>query len=743
MLDSYYLSKVSSFIQKEFHPLRVFSNVIASLIAAIISIIWAVSCSHLIFSGSLSEYTSIGIGLILVSNIVTGLFIASRTSLPGIIPSVQEPPVAILSVVASTIVAQSSLDNIEATLLTVIVTIIITGLLSGIVFFTLGFFRLGSLVRYVPYPVIGGFLAGTGWLLVAGIINNYSGIKVSFNNLPILFSWDSLQHWIPEFIFAILLVVILRYVRHFLALPSIIFLTVFVFYLFLGITGVSIEEARAIGLLMEPLQQDNFLQPLKISTFKAADFSIVFYHLPQMLSVIILGVMGLLLNISGIEVALKKDIALNHELKVTGIANILSGLLGGGLTSYVSLSRSVLNHRLGASSRIVGWLLSGICALALFGGLSILSLLPEVLTGGLTLFLGLSFLVEWLYDGWWNLSKSDYFLVLLIVISIAFWGLLQGIVVGLIVAMILFVIKSSRLSITKSISTLSHSCSHVQRSSLETKIIKKNGNTVYILQLQGWLFFGTANQLFNQIRNRITDINQCSVNVVLLDFRLVNGLDSSALINFIKIKQLMKTSSANLILTNLSTKHQETLQKKGGLQEDFIHIFNEMNQGLAWCEEKLLDRYYPANKSCQLLETQLTNYLPPSVDVSKLISYLKPFKLSPGEVLFTQGQLTLGMYFLESGKLSVIKEIAPGKTKCLRTYKSETIIGEMGFYSQSNHSASVIADEYSSVYFFSSHAFKRMEREEPKLASAFHKFIVKLLIERFQYREQDMQNILS
>ena len=140
MLDPSYFSKVSTFIEKEFHPLRFFSSFTASLIGATLSIIWAVSCSHLIFAGSLSPYISIGIALILISNIVTALFIASRTSLPGIIPSIQEPPVAILSVIASTIMAQSSIDNIETTFLTLIVIIIITGILSGIDFLPSFFF---------------------------------------------------------------------------------------------------------------------------------------------------------------------------------------------------------------------------------------------------------------------------------------------------------------------------------------------------------------------------------------------------------------------------------------------------------------------------------------------------------------------------------------------------------------------------------------------------------------------------
>ena len=281
MRDSYYFTKISTFLEKEFHPPRFFSNLIASLIASIISIIWAVSCSHLIFSGSLSEYISIGISLILVSNIVTGLFIASRTSLPGIIPSIQEPPVAILSVVASTIVAQSSIDNIETTLLTVIVTIILTGILSGIAFFLLGYFRLGSLVRYVPYPVIGGFLAGTGWLLVASIIKNSAGIEVSLKNFIELFSWDILQQWIPEFSLGFLLLISVRFFRNFLILPSFILLTIIIFYVFLGITGLSLEDAREIGLLMEPIKSDAFWQPLSFSIFKKADLFMVFFSSPS------------------------------------------------------------------------------------------------------------------------------------------------------------------------------------------------------------------------------------------------------------------------------------------------------------------------------------------------------------------------------------------------------------------------------------------------------------------------------
>ena len=88
---------------------------------------------------------------------------------------------------------------------------------------------------------------------MSGIIKNYAGIEISLNNVSQLFSWEILSQWLPEFIFGFLLLITLRFFRHCLVLPGIMFLTVVSFYLFLGITGISLDEARGMGLLMEKI----------------------------------------------------------------------------------------------------------------------------------------------------------------------------------------------------------------------------------------------------------------------------------------------------------------------------------------------------------------------------------------------------------------------------------------------------------------------------------------------------------
>ncbi len=74
----------------------------------------------------------------------------------------------------------------------------------------MGIFRLGGLIRFIPYPVIGGFLAGTGWLLVRGSFGVMADASLTFAGLPHLFQADVLHRWLPGLLFAILLYLVVR-----------------------------------------------------------------------------------------------------------------------------------------------------------------------------------------------------------------------------------------------------------------------------------------------------------------------------------------------------------------------------------------------------------------------------------------------------------------------------------------------------------------------------------------------------
>ena len=100
------------------------------------------------------------------------------------------------------------LPNKEELFQFIFVTIGLTSVLVGIFFYLLGQFKLGKLVRFIPFPVVGGFLAGTGWLIVIFSFNMMTDLDLTMNNLNILFSSDLFIRWVPGVLFAVILLFI-------------------------------------------------------------------------------------------------------------------------------------------------------------------------------------------------------------------------------------------------------------------------------------------------------------------------------------------------------------------------------------------------------------------------------------------------------------------------------------------------------------------------------------------------------
>lgn len=252
-------------------------------------------------------------------------------------------------------------------------------------------------------------------------------------------------------------------------------------------------------------------------------------------TVLIISAIALLLNASGLELTLRQDIDLNRELEAAGIAN-LAASIGGGPAGYHTLSLSALTHRLGANSRLAGFLTAGVCAATLFFGASILSLFPKPVLGGFLFFLGLSFLVEWLYDAWFKLPRTDYVLVLVILAAVGAVNFLAGVGVGVVVAIVLFVVNYSRINVVKLALSGANFRSNVERPASNRELIQEAGEQLLILRLQEYIFFGTAQNLLDQIRQRAENSTLRPLRYVVLDFRLVHGLDSSAVSSVVRMK---------------------------------------------------------------------------------------------------------------------------------------------------------------------------------------------------------------
>ena len=167
----------------------------AGVIIGAVEAVLAIAFAAFVFGGLLVDRLADGIGLYLVAAALTLAILAWRAGRRGVVGSVQDAAAAVLAVVAATTAAKAAeiarvaqatgLHDYEApdVFLTVIAATLVVTILCGVVFAALGTFRLGNLVRFVPYPVVGGFLAGTGWLLLKGGIYVASGVEVHLRTI--------------------------------------------------------------------------------------------------------------------------------------------------------------------------------------------------------------------------------------------------------------------------------------------------------------------------------------------------------------------------------------------------------------------------------------------------------------------------------------------------------------------------------------------------------------------------------
>ena len=100
---------------------------------------------------------------------------------------------------------------------------------------------------------------------------------------------------------------------------------------------------------------------------------------------------------------------------------------------------------MGGKSRWLGASIALVTVLLLFVGADFIQFLPKVIVGGILLFIGISFLVDWLYETWFRLSKDEYLLIALIVIVIASIGFLEGVALGVLAAVAIFAVNYANI----------------------------------------------------------------------------------------------------------------------------------------------------------------------------------------------------------------------------------------------------------------------------------------------------------
>jgi SulP family sulfate permease len=732
-------------VGQDFQSGRLVPGFTTGFVVGLVEIILAISFAALIYGGELSHYVATGIQSALIGAIITGVAVTLMTSLPGTVSGNQDAPAAIIAVMSAAIVESMPADatGLE-TFITVAISVALTTFLCGIFFLALGQFNLGGLVRFLPYPVVGGFLAGTGWLLLTGSIRMMAGDSAQITGLLSLFQAETLLRWLPGMVFAILLMVISNRYNHYLLMPSLVLGAIISFYLFTWLVGASFAEVTAQGWLLGVFPEGNLLRLPPLSSLAQVNWSLILAQTGSVVIVLVIGAISLLLNASGLELAIEGEMDLNHELRAAGTGNLLAGLFAG-LVGFQQLSLSVMNIKLGAQTRLTGLFAAGVCLATLVAGTQFISLIPKFILGGVILFLGLTFLYEWVYQTWFKLPKADYIVILLILIVIATVGLLEGVAIGILAAVILFAINYSRVKVIRHSLTVATYQSNVDRPKLHKRLLRRYGNKVLILELQGYIFFGTANQLLEQIRAHINNYAKTRLCFLVLDFSQVTGIDSSVVLSFRKMNQLVQKHQVSITLTGLSGNIETFLRKAGvlDLDEASFHVLPDLDHGVEWCEEKLLQSTGVFTKETRRsIQDQLKEYTGNVELIARVMNYLEMQELPAGVHLIHQGDSPGAIYFLDDGVVTAQLEVSGEKPRRLNTMSSENLVGELGFYLGAKRNASVVTETQTRLYRLTVEALQDMESNDPEAAALFHKYIAHIMAEKLSHLMATVETLM-
>ena len=728
-------------LKGEFSLKYLVPSFVGGTILALFEVVLAVSFAALIFPGVLSPFTASGIGLALVGAIVTAVATSLLTTLPGTVSGNQDAPAAILAVI-STAIAGRVTAGAETIFVTVVTAVALTTLFTGLFYLALGTFKAGRWVRFLPYPVIGGFLGGTGWLLAIGALGLLTDLPITWAGLPALLPGAVLLRWLPGLLFALALFWGNRKVAHFLFVPGMVLGGVLLFYVAVWLLGFSVAEITADGWLLGPFPNQSLWTPLTNLDFSLVDWQAIGSQAGSILTILIVSTISLLLNAGGLELSTAKDVDLNRELQAAGLGNVLASF-GGGFVGYQQLSLSILNFKLGAGTRLTGLISAVLCAIVLFQGAAVLAFVPKLVVGGLLLYLGIDFLVDWVIESWVKLPKADALIIVLIVVVIATIGFLQGVLVGLVAAVVLFGVNYGRTDVVWNQRSGQYVRSRVTREPNERRRLKDVREQVHVWQLQGFLFFGTADLLYRRIRERMADANLPQLQFMVLDFHRVTGLDSTAVLSFQKLQMLAQKQSGILLFTGVKPQFQQQLATALAA-DDSVRWFASLDEGMEWCENRLLaanpdaaDEPIPPG-----LAEMLAQILPGMAHTALLMSYFERRQIASGDVLIRQGDAPDVLLFVESGQVTAQLERPSQEPVRLETMGSGRVVGEIGFYLGQVRTASVVADKPGVVYQLTRQKLAQMEANAPEVASELHRLIAHLLAERATHLVETVDALL-
>ncbi len=670
----------------------------------------AISMAVLIFTGPLAPGLPRAIAAFVIAGGLASAYIGWKSRFDASASILQDGPAIVMVAVAAVVGANGDASSI----VDVFVLLGMTTLSTGLLMWLLGRFRLGGLVRYVPTTVVAAFMAGTGWLLVKGGVDAMVGRAIGLGDIADLLTRDLARFWVPGVIFGLAIWAIGRSDRiPVVAMGASIVGSLAAFYVVvLAVSSVSAVEEG--GWLVGSFPGGSGPSIVTPGELADADWGRILSQFAGIVSVVAVSILSLLLNVTGLGTTSSERPDVDAELRAAGVANLVCGPLGATPTFH-GLADTLLLKQLGAERRVVP--IAAGFAMAAFGaiGVGLIGYVPRLIVGGLLIAIGTGLLVDWVRGLVRSVSKIEQLMSIGIVLTIAAAGILEGIAVGLVAACAVFIVRYSRVDPIRLTGSGHDMRSRVDRVPAEVAALGERANRLAVFELQGYLFFGSVTSLDDRIRG-LTDADVEPLDVLVLDFRTVTGIDTSGYELIGQVAQHVARAGTKMVMSSVERDLQESLASSE--PEALIDV--------TWAAT--LDEALEASERQQLEASGLRGADGPDASSklsSELLAEFEERTHTADTVVFEQGARSDGMFVVVEGSMTAFRVDESGVRHRLRRFGPAAMVGEIGLITQGRRSAEIVAESDAVVMWLSTTRYRALRQEHPELAFELNDYIMR------------------
>lgn len=631
----------------------------------------------------------------------------------------------------------------------VLVMMTLVGLFAAIIQIVLGLARAGTIIKYIPYPVVTGYLSGVAVVIFSKQLPALLGLAKGVSLAHGVASPGSWQ-WPALVVGAVTIVFMALAGRITKAVPGAI-IGLAAGLVAYGALALALPELRSLqgnGLVIGPLGGGGASFG---DAFRARLSSLGALHFSDVLSV--LGpatTLAVVLSLDTLKTCVVVDALTgarhesNRELFGQGVANLTSAAIGG-MPGAGTSGATLVSIASGAQTRRSA-VIGGVLVLVAF-----LSLGKVVAWAPLAALAGILVVVAFrMFDfgalRWAKKRATSFdFLVVVAVIGVAvFVDLITASGVGVALSILLFIRNESRAPVVRRKLTGAQVFSKQKRLPETVEILVEHGEETLVVQLQGSLFFGTTDQLRTELQ---ADLN--TRQTLIFDMRRVDAVDMTAVHILEQMRAQMTKRGATLLFCCLPKSFAgrdsaETYLREVGLLDGTTEpqLFSQLSDALAWVEDGVLQKHGPGRASAlplELLTMPMFEGRKPET-VAHVMECIEARHVAGGEYVFRQGDAGDEIFFVRAGSVRISLALATG-TLHVASFGRGDYFGEITFLDGGQRTADAMAEGHAELYVLSRKAFDEVAKAHPRLGQSFFADLARSMALRLRQADREITTL--